>query len=410
MIVVLMWIAAGLCAGSLAMTIANLRLYRPPVAMARSRGSGDRDGVPAGDSIGDWGGDPGGDPGGEGEPIVSVCIPARNEATNIEACVCSAMAGNALPMEVLVHDDQSDDATPEILARLVAEEARVRSVERRPLPEGFNGKQFGCDRLGRAARGRWLLFTDADVRFAPGAVDAAVAEAESMDVALLSTFPRQITGSFGERMLVPMIHFVLFSYLPMIRMRRTPDPAASAGCGQFLLCRRDAWESVGGHASWKASMHDGIMMPRAFREAGHRTDLFDGTELVTCRMYDSTPSAWRGFAKNAFEGLGSIGLLLFLTVVHAIGHLLPWIVLILAFVDRDSQRVSWHAATLAGIAIGLASTQRMILAIRFRQSIVGVLLHPVAVMMMTAVQWHSWWLHLRGRRAWRGRTAGTSAA
>jgi len=388
MIVVLMWIAAGLCAGSLAMTIANLRLYRLPTATRASTAAGT------------------GLAGSGREPIVSVCIPARNEQANIEACVRGALAGNALPMEVLVHDDESDDATPEILARLVAEDPRVRSVERQPLPDGWNGKQFGCDRLGRAARGDWLLFTDADVRFAPGAIDRSVAEAKSMDVALLSTFPRQITGSFGESMLVPMIHFVLFSYLPMIRMRRTGDPAASAGCGQFLLCRRDAWESVGGHSSWKASMHDGIKMPRAFRKAGHRTDLFDGVDLVECRMYHSTSSAWRGFAKNAYEGLGSIGMLVFLTIVHLVGHVLPWIVLGLAVVDRTN----WHAATLAGIAIGIALTQRTILAIRFRQPALGVLLHPVAVIMMTAVQWHSWWLHLRGRRAWRGRVAGAGAA
>ena len=340
-------------------------------------------------------------------PMVSVCIPARNEEANIEACVRSVLANVDVAVEVLVYDDQSTDATPAILARLVAEDARVRVVPTQPLPQGWNGKQWGCERMGQAAHGQWVLFTDADVRFERDCVARTLARAESLGADLLSTVPRQVTGSWAEHAVIPLISFVLLSYLPMARMRATTSPAASGACGQFILARRDAWLASGGHAAFRASMHDGIRMPRAFRRAGFRTDLFDGTDLVQCRMYRGLGQVWRGFAKNAYEGLGSPVLLLFVTLLHGCAVLLPWLTLALGLVGvAMSPWVPWVAALT--IVAGFA--QRIVLARRFAHAWASVALHPVGILMLTVIQWHSLWLHLTGRRAWKGRTAGAPAS
>ncbi|MEY4181484.1 MAG: hypothetical protein RLZZ217_110 [Planctomycetota bacterium] len=342
-----------------------------------------------------------------GDPVVSVCIPARNEEPNIEACVRSVLAGTDVPVEVLVYDDQSTDATPAILARLVAEDPRVRVVPTQALPAGWNGKQWGCERMGRAARGAWVLFTDADVRFEPDCVARTLARAESLGADLLSTVPRQLTGSWAEHAVIPLISFVLLSYLPMGRMRSTTSPAASGACGQFILARREAWLASGGHAAFRASMHDGIKMPRAFRAAGFRTDLFDGSDLVRCRMYRGFGQVWRGFAKNAYEGLGSPILLGFVTLLHGCAVLLPWVTIVLWLLGvAMAPWIPWVAALtlLAGFA------QRVVLARRFEHPWASVLLHPVGILMLTLIQWHSLVLHLTGRRAWKGRTAGASAA
>ena len=340
-------------------------------------------------------------------PMVSVCIPARNEEANIEACVRSVLANVDVAVEVLVYDDQSTDATPAILARLVAEDARVRVVPTQPLPQGWNGKQWGCERMGQAARGQWVLFTDADVRFERDCVARTLARAESLGADLLSTVPRQVTGSWAEHAVIPLISFVLLSYLPMARMRATTSPAASGACGQFILARRDAWLASGGHAAFRASMHDGIRMPRAFRRAGFRTDLFDGTDLVQCRMYRGFGQVWRGFAKNAYEGLGSPVLLLFVTLLHGCAVLLPWLTLALGLVGvAMSPWVPWVAALT--IVAGFA--QRIVLARRFAHAWASVALHPVGILMLTVIQWYSLWLHLTGRRAWKGRTAGAPAS
>ena len=335
-----------------------------------------------------------------GAPLVSVCIPARDEEANIEACVRSLLASEHAAIEVLVYDDESTDRTPEILRSLMAEDDRVRTVPTVPLPAGWNGKQHGCHRMSEAARGAWLLFTDADVRFEPGAVGAGVAYAERAGVDLVSTFPRQIVRTLGELMTVPSIFFVLFSYLPFPRMRNTTDPAAAAGCGQFLFVRTPTYRAVGGHTVCFDSMHDGIKLPRAFRAAGHKTDLFDGTDLCAVRMYRGLGESWRGFAKNAYEGLGSVGLLVFLTVFHLVAHIGPWAAM--AWVILSGVRTP--ATPLLIVAVVASASQRVMLARRFRHTILLAVLHPVTVAMMVAIQWHSFVKHLRGTRAWRGRS------
>ncbi|HMN97637.1 MAG TPA: glycosyltransferase family 2 protein [Phycisphaerales bacterium] len=414
--------AFGLC-------MANLALYRPPPELDAEGAAGRAEAA-----------------GVDGNEVgISVCVPARNEAANIEPCVRSLLRQRHRSIEVLLYDDQSADATPAIIERLAAEDARVRRVETVPLPEGWNGKQWGCDRMGRAARGPWLLFTDADVRFEPECLARTLAELRRCDsasraaapaegagdrpvsaggqlpadsgadaaaraprsVALLSTFPRQVTGSIGEALVVPLIHFILLSYLPLARMRRTIDPATSAGCGQFLFVRRDAWERAGGHAAFRSSMHDGIMLPRAIRRAGFHSDLFDGTDLSSVRMYRGFRQTWRGFSKNAFEGLGSLGLLIVVTALHVVGHLFPWAFLVWAASAREATTAQW---ILGGTAAAVPLVQRQILAARFRQSRVAALVHPLGIALMTAIQWWSWWLDRTGRRAWKGRTTGPAGA
>jgi glycosyltransferase involved in cell wall biosynthesis len=340
--------------------------------------------------------------------VVSVCVPARNEERNLRACVEGLLASRGIDLEVLVYDDQSTDETPRILEALSAADPRVRRVPTKELPSGWNGKQHACWRMAQEARGRWMLFTDADVRFRPDALARSVACADGQGLGMLSTFPRQLTGTLSERLIVPMIFFILFSYLPFPRMRHTKDPAASAGCGQFLLVRKDAYDASGGHQGFKNSMHDGIMMPRAVRRAGFSTDLFDGTELVSCRMYAGLAQVWRGFAKNAYEGLGSVGLLIFLTVMHGLAHVLPWVVMVLALLGLagvTGLEFTPQERVLAGACVVVSLTQRLVLAWRLQTPFTGAVLHPVGVVLMTAIQWHSFVLAMTGRRSWRGRTA-----
>lgn len=384
LLLVLAVVGAVFCLVAMVMTLVNLRFYTPTNPSDAPRGA------PS-----DW-------------PLVSVCIPARNEEANIQACVRSVLAGDYPNVEVLVYNDHSTDRTGELLSELIAVDPRVRAVEVVDLPPGWNGKQFACEQMGRAARGTWCLFTDADVRFEPSCLRRTLARTQQLNCDLLSSCPRQITATLGEALIIPLIHFILLSYLPMARMRSTTDPSASAGVGQFLFVRREAYLASGGHAWFKDSMHDGIKMPRALRRASYRTDLFDATDLVSCRMYRGLSATWRGFAKNAYEGLGSFGLLLFVTVVHAIGHVWPWLYLSIVLAQLASGQEWLPApASVVGLSlccVALALTQRLLLALKFEQSLVGAMLHPVGVAMMTGVQWHSFYLSLTGRRTWKGRT------
>lgn len=342
-----------------------------------------------------------------GLPRLTVCIPARNEAGNIGACIESILAGDHPDLRVVVYDDGSDDGTGEIVEAIAARDPRVAlcpAVERTPE---WNGKQHGCYRCAEHALAEdgagWLLFVDADVRLERTGASRAHGDAMAKGVGVLSVFPRQITGTLWESVVVPMIFFILYSYLPVQRMRRTLSPSASAACGQFILVSGECYRAFGGHSAFAGTMHDGVKLPRAARRAGFGTDLSDGTDVARVRMYEGFAQTWRGFTKNAYEGLGSPVLLVFLTVMHGVGHLAPPIVLVLALLMTP---VDWLAAGLALGAMVVAVEQRVVLSRALKTKQAGALLHPLGVLLMTLIQWRSLWLHVTGQRSWRGRAAG----
>ena len=144
---------------------------------------------------------------------------------------------------------------------------------------------------------------------------------------LVSGFPRQATETWMEWMLLPLIHFVLLGFLPLDRMRKGTDPAFAAGCGQFLMVTREAYVASGGHAEIRATMHDGLLLPRLLRQKGFRTDLADLTGLATCRMYRSAGEVWRGLAKNATEGIAAPARILPISALLFLGQVAPFLLL-----------------------------------------------------------------------------------
>lgn len=371
---VLSWLAAGFALLPLLIALANLRGGAKGFRRPRTE-------PPAGTTV-------------------SILIPARNEEAHIQAAVQAALTSVGVAVEVVVLDDQSSDRTAAIVARLADGDARVRLVRAPELPAGWTGKQHACARLAEAARHDVLMFIDADVVVAP----AAAAKAAGLLFAepttgLVSGFPCQRTGSIGERLVVPWIHVLLLGYLPMASMRASRQPAFGAGCGQWMVARRSAYEAVGGHGAKPLSRHDGLSLPRSFRAAGWQSDIFDGTELATCRMYTGLSQVWEGFGKNADEGMASPRALPVWTLLIAFGHILPWVVLVfgLAFAAPG-------VVVPGAIGVGANLLMRLLLALRLRQSLLGACLHPVGAAMVLAIQWQAFWRQLRGAPSrWKGR-------
>lgn len=321
---------------------------------------------------------------------VSILIPARDEEDNIAAAITAALASRDAEIEVIVLDDHSTDRTAAIVAEMAQRDPRLRLVRAPPLPPGWNGKQHACSVLAGLARHPLLLFVDADVRLAPDGVSRAAAFLLARDIGLASGVPRQVTGSLGEALLIPLIHLVLLGYLPMGLMRQRRDPGLSAACGQLILVRRPAYEAAGGHAAIAASLHDGLALPRAFRRAGFGTDLFDATDVASCRMYRGWRESWAGFSKNATEGMAKPLALPIWTILLFGGHVLPWLLL--------GQTPVAVAAATAGLVL------RLILSWRFRQGLLAALLHPVGVAALLALQWRALLAVGQGRPVvWRGR-------
>ncbi len=343
----------------LCLALDNLRLYRTPAAAS-------------------------------GTPCVSVLIPARNEERNIAEAIACVLANLAVTIELIVLDDSSSDATPSILAAIT--DPRLTVMTAPPLPPGWCGKQHACAMLAARATHDLMVFVDADVRIGPTALCRMAGAMEREPIGLASGFPRQITIGWSEKLLLPLIHMLLLGYLPMRLMRRDPSPSFGAGCGQLMIVRRAAYLASGGHAAIRASMHDGITLPRAFRAAGSMTDLFDATDLATCRMYEDPKSLWEGLLKNATEGMARPAALPVWSLMLAGGHIAPFILMLV------SPGILPAAACLCSLAL------RVVLALRFRQSLGSAVLQPFGVAALLIVQWVALLRAMAGRKAvWRGR-------
>lgn len=331
-------------------------------------------------------------------PPVSVLIPARNEELAIVDCVESALSSEGVDIEVVVLDDHSDDRTATLVEEIARRDPRVR-LERAPdLPPGWCGKQHACWVLAGRARHDLLLFLDADVRLERAGLARMVSFLTSRKVDLVSGIPRQETCTFLEKLVIPLIHFILLGFLPIRRMRKSSHPAYSAGCGQLFLATREGYDTSGGHSVIRTTLHDGLELPRAFRKKGRMTDLCETTTVAWCRMYQGAGQVVRGLAKNATEGLASPRMIVPATFLLLGGQVAPFLLIPFA---------RWFSPVALGLVLGgmgLAYFPRVLGALAYRQSWLGVVLHPVGVGVLVAIQWYALGRSLAGRPAtWKGR-------
>jgi glycosyltransferase involved in cell wall biosynthesis len=356
-------------------------------------------------------------------PAISVLIPARNEEYGIRDAVRSVLQSTGVEVEVIVLDDSSTDRTAEIVLALAKDDHRVRLETAPPLQPGWCGKQHACYTLSKLAKYETITFLDADVRLEPQAMANMAGFLHESNAALVSGFPRQLTIGRLEQLVIPLINWLLVCYLPFDRMRKDLQPGLGAGCGQWFMTTKTAYEKVGGHGHplVKGSLHDGIKLPRAYRICGLLTDTCDATHDATCRMYRSPGAVWNGFAKNAREGLGGPITIWIWTILLAGGHLLPWVLLPVSYFAAAYESVSgiyypsegreyppppwWmsggkFALGLSALAVVFSAIPRWACAVKYKQSFFGAIFHPVGVLLMLAIQWYA------TVRAWVGRPVG----
>jgi chlorobactene glucosyltransferase len=234
--------------------------------------------------------------------LVSVIVPARNEAAVIETVVRSVLASTYQPLELVVLDDRSTDETAAIVERLAAEDARLRLVRGEPLPEGWYGKPWACVQGYRAARGDLLLFTDADTRHEPGLLARAVGALRAERADLVTVAPRQRCETFWERLVMPQIWLLLgIRYHPsrVNRARRERDVIAN---GQFILMPREGYEAVGTHEVVRHEVAEDLALAQEFYRAGRRIHFAFAERLMETRMYQSLPQLVEGWSKNVYLG------------------------------------------------------------------------------------------------------------
>ncbi len=344
------------------------------------------------------------DGGGTAPRLISVLIPARNEAGRIAPCIESVVAQGEVVLETLVYDDHSDDDTAEVVRATAGNDARVRVLSPRPLPRGWAGKPFACLQLAKAASAPWLLFLDADARLAPGGAQAILAEAQSRGVTLFAPWPGLDQKGFWEQLLMPLLNFCVLTMLPAPLALERRDPSMALAHGACILTRADTYWRVGGHEAVPDALFEDTLLARHWRAQGEATACLDGADVVQVRMYDSLGAIWSGFVKivhSAFKRASSFWLFILL---HATVFLAPFIAAP-ALMVAGAPSGGWIGAALCVLGARIA------LAARFRQAWWPVLLHPIAEAMLLANAITAWaqWATGRGHE-WKGRRAIPGAA
>lgn len=349
-------------------------------------------------------------------PLVSILVPARNEEMNIQACLESLKTQDDPNFEILVLEDRSEDATASIILECGFSDAtdnpggKFRMIRGTELPEGWAGKPWACHQLAEAARGEWLLFTDADTVHSSHAVRAAIETAMRENAGLLSAWPRQITATWSEKLVIPLLYILTHALLPQAFVRlclrwpwlarlsgRKGMAALGAANGQFILFKRRTYETIGGHAAVKNHLVEDVALGRLVMERtaeGERLVNCDGGEITRCRMYRSFAEVWAGFSKNLRPVFGTNAIAFIASgILQAALFIGPFVFALLPLPGQ-----AWAIGQ-----VGCLLAIRLLLAARFRTSLAAIPFHPFAYLLALAIALNSWRWAASGKIVWKGR-------
>ena len=334
-------------------------------------------------------------------PRVSVLVPARNEERNIEACVSSLLKQEYPDFEVIVLDDHSTDQTLNILSRLAGEDSHLQIIEGGPLPDGWLGKHWACHQLDRAATGELILFVDADTRHTPDMLMDSVSALVAERADLVTAFPHEEVVTWGERLLVPVIGFGIFTFIPIRLVQKLHLAALSVSIGQFMLFRRVAYDAVGGYEAVRAEIVDDMVLGRSIISGGLEWRLLDGTNHVSCRMYRSFWEAVGGFSKSLFAVFD----------YRILPYFLGWLLVGTVFIEPVVALVScWVRYPLTSIPVEYAAVSVVLSIIlwmiayrRFKFPAYLVFFYPLSLALFIAVVARSFFQTATGTATWKDR-------
>jgi chlorobactene glucosyltransferase len=341
-------------------------------------------------------------------PLVSVIVPARNEAHNIARCVKSILSTTYPNLELIVVDDSSTDGTAQIARDAAERDPRARFIASPPLPDGWFGKQWACVTGAKVARGSVLQFTDADTVHAPDLVTRSMSAMRRTRAQLFSVAGRQELGGFWEKVIQPQIFSILATrYGGTESITKATNVRDKIANGQCFFVTHDSYNSIGGHASVRASVAEDMMLAQHFFAARKRVVVMLGVDQLSTRMYGSLGEIIRGWQKNVFAGgldsvpFGKVGQTIFplFLLMPPMMELLPLLALILvaAGLTAGGTLLLW-----AAISTSVTLLWWILVYVTVRENPLYALAYPLGALVLlyiflTAV--------IRGRRVtWKGRT------
>lgn len=334
-------------------------------------------------------------PAGRGErPTVSVIVAARNEERNVEEALRSLLAQVDDGVEVIVVEDRSTDRTGAILERMAAEIPALRVVRVTELPPGWLGKNHALWLGAGAARGEWLLFTDADIVMAPGTIRraAALAAREGIDhltAAPEVRMPGALLRAFG------VAFGIFFTLYAQPWKARDPRSKKHIGIGAFNLVRASAYHAIGTHQAIAMRPDDDLKLGKLVKKHGFRQEMLIGTGMITVEWYASLGEVIGGLKKNAFAGLDyRISAVIGSTVLHFL--LFSWPYLAVFLTTGVTQVLYGVSVTLLLLLfIGSARAQNA--------PLWHAVLFPVASVLFVFIIWNAtFWTLANDGIDWRG--------
>lgn len=348
----------------------------------------------------------------DNKPLVSICVPARNEEKNLGRLLSTIGNQSYSNIELLVLDDFSTDDTPDIIARFKKDyDGVLISVPAVETPNGWLGKPWACQQLADHASGKYILFLDADTAPYPGLIQHTVNAFSTYKLDMITVWPEQELKTFWEKTVVPLIYYALVTLLPAIYVYRSPRwlpiflrkliaQKFAAACGQCIGFTKEAYETIGEHKSVKDDVVEDVALAKRAKSKGLTLRMFTGISAIRCRMYRSEQEIFNGLKKNFFAGFDrSLPVFILMGVIHIIVFVLPF------FVLPYSIYVQSHALTFISVgSITLILLHRFILAIWFRWNPLYGFFHPLGVLWFQRLAFHSIVGHLLGRKViWKDR-------
>jgi cellulose synthase/poly-beta-1,6-N-acetylglucosamine synthase-like glycosyltransferase len=325
------------------------------------------------------------------KPLISILIPARNEEKNIGSLVKSLLDQDYKNIEILVFDDQSEDKTAGIVMNLEKSSGgKVRLISSEGLPQGWLGKNHACHKLAGVAAGEYFLFIDADVILKKGLIKDALGHVSKNHLALFSIFPQQIMKTFGERISVPIMNWVLVSLLPLSLIRNSRKPAFSAANGQFMMFKARVYRKELPHERFRDHKVEDIAIMKFMKKRSYKVDTMLSGGQIQCRMYEGFMDAVNGFSKNVIEFFGGS---VFLLVVYAL-------------ITGFGGFVIYFFTPLFVLYLFILLTilHRMIVSILSRQSIIyNILFVPFQLFAFVVITTKALIVRFSGRYVWKDR-------
>ena len=326
--------------------------------------------------------------------LLSILIPARNEENNISTLLKSVLTQRNIKFEIIVLDDHSTDDTAVILERFAAKHSCIKVLKGQPLPSDWTGKNYACHQLSKAAKGKYIVFLDADVELHPDALASALSQMRKKDLSLLSLFPDQQTTTLGEQMTVPLMNYLLLTLLPLRLIESHRFPVFSAACGQFMMFNAADYQKHQWHFKARGKIAEDLVIMKLVKQSGSRGEGLMAGGLIRCRMYMGFQEAVKGFSKNFIAPFNdSVALFIGFLSLLVVG---PAILIYIA---------PWHM--LALFAIMIAITRFFTAMLSGRNFIFELLLHPLQIFSLLCISSLAIYSKFNRSVSWKGREFAT---